>query len=1162
MKAGPERRQATWDVFISYPRDEEARAVVLKEELETFGLRVFLDTTDIVPGQGWQERLRAELSAAPRRLVVKVLGASTGASTWVAWEEGLALEAGHVVLPLRLRGVDVDRLTGVLTEPHHLDAEGWRSGEQMPREVRRGLLRAAAFLVRRLWERFADEAGAWARQTLEGLDRAFDVAPPEMPSLLQPGEDYALVAPGGAGKTVLLARAVLRHLAPPDGSPPRLLPILVSPETLSEGWGGVARRLGFDPGLGIEQTADALNAFANRNVAPQDRVLDPLFVIDALDTLPDGAVARRAAGTLAELGSRFSMLASCRPEVWQGWFGPRVDTPVDPPRRLSPTRARGLAPGLAASPSEVVELFTLPLFADLAPRLDQEILAAARHTTDVLDAARTLIVSRAPDAGPGRHYLRRLARLQLESEELERPVPRARLEQESAEPSELVRAGRRLLTAGELVSRSDRSGNPGVRLRHDLLDDHNAVEWLLSDRLADVDRRERIASLLRRVHRGAGSAVLTRLFGAALDLGRDDVVDEAFAACLHVLDQKSIPPIDPALARGWGITYALWAEAGRLAARVVAVLGGRRLDTAPTVAALAAGGSSPGPDAACTQETASTLGSVFAHMPRELLPDPARAVPVLIRAIGAYANRGRLVEALGRYSSSPDAVEELVRLARTERGPGGKDRKVLGYVVTALGQIGAPECLAPLILIHRSPVAPPRPARLAAGFHDAILAELPIDDPCAAGRSPLGPQPITDEEFIDGLRPDSERDRERWSDWRLIREYAGELRLRISEGGRISAPVFEALVGALEHPQSNPRAEVVRTLARHPDLEALEAVVDLLFGSPLPADLEGVVLEELRRRVNRGLGEHPAWERTRVAAAAAALSELGEAWLAQELAGLTGGRTSDDLLATAGARELAGPAPPTGRLLVTRSTAATVDVRSAGVREQWGEDVGPDLEEKWRAHGVRREADGALAVLLTPSSWTEGAGFLKAMPRAEEAAALGEAEPGLAAWLRRRRIEAGHGWSMLPGLAVVHAVALLPDGRLLVGRRSANVGFVAGAWSASYEEQLTTVDMEASDPFAAAARRGLVEEFGLAPALAAGARVEHLAPILEEDTCNLAIVCLVRLPEGAWERRGVAPDEEIVEVALVEPGEAAGFAPLHPTAPIRLRLLERYLSAS
>ena len=238
-------------------------------------------------------------------------------------------------------------------------------------------------------------------------------------------------------------------------------------------------------------------------------------------------------------------------------------------------------------------------------------------------------------------------------------------------------------------------------------------------------------------------------------------------------------------------------------------------------------------------------------------------------------------------------------------------------------------------------------------------------------------------------------------------------------------------------------------------------------------------------------------------------------------------------------------------------------VAQAMVTEEDRNAVGVGYETKYRFTAVGRGADGNVNATVVPDSWENGAGFHRHLRkyggyRLEQDGSWIQCVP--------------FGLSCLPGVVSVHVIVLSADDRILLSQRSQQVLYYPGAWSVTFEEQLTNSDLHtASDAAASAARRGFREEFGL-DLPGSPDQIVTLSALLELSTLNLAVVVLAisdapaeliidrwksnPRPTSHWEAQAVVssklsdfPDASIdgVQAQL-----------LHPTAQMRIRMLQRW----
>ncbi len=93
-------------VFISYSRRDLAAAENLRRRLIDEGLKAFLDTHDIVPGEEWKARLRELVAQAD--VVVFLISPDSVRSEYCDWEVNEAERLGKRVCPAVIRATPSD----------------------------------------------------------------------------------------------------------------------------------------------------------------------------------------------------------------------------------------------------------------------------------------------------------------------------------------------------------------------------------------------------------------------------------------------------------------------------------------------------------------------------------------------------------------------------------------------------------------------------------------------------------------------------------------------------------------------------------------------------------------------------------------------------------------------------------------------------------------------------------------------------------------------------------------------------------------------------------------------------------------------------------------------------------------------------------------------
>ena len=109
-------------VFLSYAREDAERVDAVAAGLAEAGIEVWLDKTDLRPGQNWMREIERELSTAD--FVIFFISRASVASSWVNKELQIALhrrlsgEGGAAILPVILEDTDVPPL---LRQYHWID---------------------------------------------------------------------------------------------------------------------------------------------------------------------------------------------------------------------------------------------------------------------------------------------------------------------------------------------------------------------------------------------------------------------------------------------------------------------------------------------------------------------------------------------------------------------------------------------------------------------------------------------------------------------------------------------------------------------------------------------------------------------------------------------------------------------------------------------------------------------------------------------------------------------------------------------------------------------------------------------------------------------------------------------------------------------------------
>lgn len=87
-------------VFLSYSNEDKVLAGSIKQNLEDYGLTVFLAHEDIEPLAEWVDILRAELEACV--VFIPILTETFRKSRWTDQETGIAITRGILIAPLKV----------------------------------------------------------------------------------------------------------------------------------------------------------------------------------------------------------------------------------------------------------------------------------------------------------------------------------------------------------------------------------------------------------------------------------------------------------------------------------------------------------------------------------------------------------------------------------------------------------------------------------------------------------------------------------------------------------------------------------------------------------------------------------------------------------------------------------------------------------------------------------------------------------------------------------------------------------------------------------------------------------------------------------------------------------------------------------------------------
>lgn len=1129
-----------FEVFLSYAHEDGSRCDIVEDVLQRLlPSCVYRDIRVMAGGYDWVtqvERVLTQSNVVP--VVVLIASEASARSDAVRRELALAAERGLVVIPVELDPGACSAF-GLPSTIHRID--GTRSVAALERE----LLVALTEPVRRRLDVLRHNAFEWAKSLT--IERSFwrsddqrRVFDPDAP------RGRALIAHGGSGKSVLIA-STLRALEQRPG----IYPVVVTPESLNDQ--DMAKLLA---SLGVHDPSWLASCVGGwRNAAcTRQQELRLLFVVDGLDRVSprDPSVAR----WLKLLSDAAPTLVGCRPEVWDDFYATRVSIEALPVEPLDVVRVKEilLAEHLPFAQQTSTPLLCVPLFLDIALELGKSWGSAPTTQSAFLSAAVDAVVAEpVPRAVPYRELLDKLARIQLRDLRFEVDIADVL----DGEGNRLDVALDQLRKTGLLAFRSGRDGTTRLRLRHDLLDAY-VVARLLTD--AD-DAPQLRAALTARLSIGCGWSFSSMLLRVAHETGCRDVCDEVFRDYLRILDRKPDTedrarqnPTD--MDRAWAVTFALRSA---IDCALPTVLRALRICSLPQPAPNGpiSGSSLSDGEQRITQVAASTLASALAGISRGTAEQASQVVPVLeaVLANRAWKLRKRVVEGLGRFQNFELARKALVRFAHEElERPTGRDLAVLDSVVRAIDgrtDDDAVDLLERIALdpdVHREE---PRVQRVAA----RLLRRR-------GGRA-VGEAPMTVEEIVAGLKPWASASE--YTDWRVVQEYAELVSSRVRNGVGPNGPeVLEALCGALDHVQTFARCPVAEALGEFGELRALDALAMELNEHEVPVEVWRSCVVGLTRQLVADSDPRTRQVRKARMLELARIARIrGDGELEQTLI--------DSALGSAASRggdwyidenvvEAWPRFGPGAELRCVRSDQpGHIDPRvEALIYEDDRRSAGPAHETKYRLVSIIAESDQRFRCEFQAIDWPTARGFHRALRDRRREFAGSSERP----WI----VPPPLGTSASPSIAVVHVAVVCAGCTLLLARRSASVVYWPGAWSASFEEQVTTQDFADEHALENAARRGFKEEFGEWPV----GEVRVLACIHELDLQNPAFVVLLRTPATAQQilddRRGPAAPPHGHEVARLHsiPFDEAEFVrfekrngevrTLHPTARARVRI--------
>lgn len=1186
-----------YEIFISYLREDEKLCdeliEILEEDLEYKG-KVFVDRRDMAAGMSWRDQIMAVLgqqdAIKPYVLLVATRSAAadpnpdgiraelqTAATQGldviaVEFDPGAARELlgsgkAHYIEARRStqprRGDHRRRLERLIPAISWSRPEGTAAQVQERRKLETGdLIADRASLVRKLLtslnyrtkvklDNYRAAAQSWSRMRCPRSGESFWEG--AVPQYFPPGQSVVLTGVGGAGKSVLMA-LYLRDLLAAD---PGAYPVLVGGSQFQAGMPALARELGAHDLSELPGHVQALALNHNQRI---------VFVVDGLDQIavPGDPKREGLADALTLMASSGQLIVGCRDGVWEHSFAGRVAVSRQQVRKLDRAQITAVLdeyPHLRDLAG--TELFKIPYF------LNQVVRKAAVWeeipTSDVKFLTRLLEDAQSDRLSSSwrhrRTILRSLAELQLAA--LSYDIPIDALKGKCNLPADLFDAALAGLIDIDLVSaRPVRAWQPAggstIRLNHDLIDSFNMSRLLIEDR---DERDQKLANLFEQCSRDCGWTVLSMAVLLA-DHENDGLLQrKIFAEILAILDRKPMAE-DGQMARAWAVTYVLQERVLLLLPLILECLGGTSIDDLdPRATSTPAEPLSRlGPDPRLTPAAASTIAAAFLDIPSDkaTLSDARVAVPLLEAGLYKWKYRARFIDALARYSTAAasNAIIEFGQRQLEVRD----DLGCLLYVAQALKGRDARAARALLEQIRDDPDSDPVVVRRA---HESLASMV-------TGYA----EPVrTDIEIIFGLRT---RDGQgRYTDWRVVEEYALYILAETDNGRRFGPGVGAALIKALDHTMTAVRQPVAAALGCFDDLSARDALLDELLSTVVATNLREACISSLERQLGRI--DQPRDRQgfryllLRAAYAADRANNLATASRLTDLAVTESTRDGDWLTDRQALEVIPPPAVTRARsnVAIARQPPPVDSAIAAVLRQMDQADVGKNREPKYRFTQLSRIRDsGALQARLATSTWTDGQRFHQAA--LSEPLSMSRSAAG--SWA----VPAPLGTILVPGIVSVHVVVLTNDGQLLMAQRPHDATYAPGHWSASFEEQLTATDFAGeADCFATAACRGFLEEFGCA---ASPAQATVLTAIFEIDIMNLAVIVALRPDIGIeqirnnWETEPRPRDfKEVIGISAL-PGEpsslnlmAAGndqrFSPLHPTSRIRCAAALRTMTA-
>jgi hypothetical protein len=1127
------------EVFLSYSQ----RNIQLCDEIywmlkNRLSLTVFVDR-HMPGGILWEEELQRQLASDHKPSVVLLATREAAEKpTWIQKELSMAQEHHLLIVPVEFTQGAALKIMGS-SEVQCIRAQA--VDENLERRLR------VALLGRRI-ENALEILQERTRTWIDGLKRQasfWHTLHIEIARIFEEHDGLVLLGPGGAGKSTiasLLIDAYSNGLTLKGGKrSERVFSIMLDASDLRDRGKGLAHKLG-------AQSEHDLGRYLE--CCRSDHGIRTLFILDGLDQIvPDGELEYKDyARALKVLSDSARTLVTCRPEVWRESYSGLVSLPCQSISDLAEETVKSIwYRRFPCYTGHLPNILRRPLFLDFAldmefqkvPETDVEFLRAFRN--------RTIRTRRAYEVGRGvsaEKILNSLAWLQIKKSCF--PILRTDLESEigSHEDSTIDDLVKRR------VLRVSSGTNPCVRFVHDVLDAFN-MAW----KLIEIGPEQRAVFYTRMDQDGMWS-VLSMLAAVASNLNSSQVLREVFEYFLYILDRKRHSTVY--MNQAWGATYAIQERFETFLPLILEIFTTDEI-APPLNPGDKEGGSSISP-ARITQHAASSLASAFQAMSEGLQGRADEIVPRLAGKLKTWKNRFRIIEALAKFDcdSAREALLGFARKLLEER----QDDEVLAKTIQELRAFDNPDVLEVLQSCINQHDLPQTLRRIAA---ESLHALRP--------GSVIVPSQ-SDAELIEYLRPfaldPQGHETNEYSDWLRVEATAQEILLpRIRKGEQPSADVRAALIRALQHEHIAVRAPVVSCLGYVKNPHAIDAIIEQLVASGLPANVRSACAESLRAQLaNAGSSVNRQAIRVAMMRAVKRASLTGNSMGAQVLreVAFDGAWANDLPLDERGAALVPLATGARGFECILEPVDINLDPQAISFLDE--ADIaasGPEYESKFRISSVLLEGANKIRLGVARSTWPTSRAFHR----------VADENPSRIPRLYEKGLflPPPLGNAQLPGLAVVHALVTTADDKLLLARRSGEVSYAPLHWSISFEEQMTRNDGEGPEHPVETTLRGFREEFGL---VADASQVDILGAIIEIDTLNVAVVTRLRCSVTAKEvsQSWETPPRPLhfneanqiqwldAKIEAIENALTSGISPLHPTSQLRCILLLNALRAS